>query len=165
MRPETSHHDRRTQARHLCDQQEKSGRAVTPPRNDQTAGAVPRGDLLTLLLPFGGIVSEQQDFWGEAVFPRLPQEAKPLIGPMRPCPLHPPSSFRGLTCPSLYDPILKGNLISLRISEKSHRLKQTDFPQAIHIFFSSQKIVNRLREICVPLESNFVLFRVSFTKQ
>ena len=38
-------------------------------------------------------------------------------------------------------------------------LKIAGFSQAIHIFFSSKKNVNRLKKICTSLGTVFVLFR------
>ena len=43
---------------------------------------------------------------------------------------------------------------------------EVDFFQVIHIFFSSEKKVNLKREICLPLGSDFVLFRhVAFSSR
>ena len=45
-------------------------------------------------------------------------------------------------------------------------LGEVDFFQVIHIFFSSEKKVNLKREICLPLGSDFVLFRhVAFSSR
>ncbi len=84
------------------------------------------------------------------------RKQQPSSDPMRlahvtsfPCPQGPP--------PSLYGPILKGILILLTINKVNKSLKEMDFSQAIHTFFSSQKNVNRLKEFRVSLEIDFVL--------
>ena len=46
----------------------------------------------------------------------------------------------------------------LIISNIQHALKYSDFSQEIHIFFSSKKNVNLLREIRVPPERDSILF-------
>ena len=48
---------------------------------------------------------------------------------------------------------------SINNQQSSNILKNSGFPQAIHIFFSSKKNVNLKREIFVPLERDFVLSR------
>ena len=58
-----------------------------------------------------------------------------------------------------HPPILRRNLILLRINEEARFLKGAFFSQAIHIFFSSKKNVNRLKKIPAPLESGLARFR------
>ena len=54
------------------------------------------------------------------------------------------------------------NSICLVICEIKSVLRHADFLQAVNLFFSSQKNVNRLKEIRMSLEVNFVLFATRF---
>lgn len=78
------------------------------------------------------------------------RKQQPSSDPMRlahvtsfPCPQGPP--------PSLYGPILKGILISLTINKVNKSLKEMDFSQAIHTFFSSGKFAPLLRVPFYPV--------------
>ena len=53
----------------------------------------------------------------------------------------------------------KENPYFVNNQQNKYILKHSGFSQAIHFFFSSKKNVNRLEEICIPLENDFVLFR------
>ena len=48
------------------------------------------------------------------------------------------------------------------IGQKGNLRRNTNFLQAIHIFFSSEKNVNLKREVFLLLESDFVLFPRAF---
>ena len=81
----------------------------------------------------------------------------PHRGSTQPCPL--PVLFPSVgAIPKSISSYFEDESYFINNQRHKNSLKHAGFSQAIHIFFSSQKNVNRLKNISVPLGSDFVLF-------